>query len=73
MRTHEEFMKETKDAHWCEKCDGKIFAIQMDKLGNMHCGYCKEIVKYPRATKEELAFWITMIEDKKLFEELAKK
>jgi len=72
MRTHEEYMKQMKEAHTCDKCEGKIFAISLDKLGNQRCGYCNQIVKYPKATKFELAFWITMIEDKKLMEELAK-
>ena len=72
LRTHEEFMKEMKEAHWCEKCDGKIFCISLDYLGNTCCGYCGVQVNYPKATKYELAFWITMKEDKKLFEELAK-
>lgn len=72
MRTHEEFMKEIVAAHDCGKCHGKIIAIGTDSLGNTYCGYCHERVNYPKATKEELAFWITMIEDKKLMEELAK-
>ena len=73
MRTFEEFNKEFLEAHDCKKCHGKIVAINMDMLGNNKCAYCNQIVNYPKATKEEIAFWITMIEDKKLLEELGKK
>jgi len=73
MRTYQEFRKQMIEAHDCKKCHGKLFCISKDNLGNSRCAYCNQIVKYPKATKEELAFWITMIEDKKLFEELAKK
>ena len=45
-------MKHLSDYHDCEKCHGKIVMISIDKLGNTICGYCKEIVKYPKMKKE---------------------
>lgn len=57
MRTFEEYSKQMKAAHWCSKCDGKIFAICGDMLGNTRCAYCNEIVHYPNATEEELLSW----------------
>jgi hypothetical protein len=74
MRTSREFSKETVDAHWCEKCDGKIMLIEVDMFGNTHCGYCHQLVHYPKASKEELEFWMRaddiVSKNKKLFEAL---
>lgn len=72
MRTFEEFHKEFLAAHDCKKCHGKIVCVTMDMLGNRKCAYCNQIVDYPSPTKMELAFWITMIEDKKLLEALSR-
>ena len=47
-------MEHLEDYHDCEKCHGKIVAISMDNCGNTICGYCKQIVKYPKMKKEEL-------------------
>jgi len=41
-----------EDYHDCAKCHGKIVMICGDGFGNIKCGYCGEIVKYPRLTKE---------------------
>ena len=38
--------------HDCEKCHGKMVLIGMDGLGNQTCGYCGQVVKYPRMKKE---------------------
>jgi cytochrome c5 len=57
LRTIKEFSKQMVNAHWCEKCDGKIFAIEGDAFGNTKCGYCHEIVHYPTPTKEEMDEW----------------
>lgn len=47
-----EAQEHLEDYHDCEKCHGKIVGIQIDKLGQTHCGYCGEIVRYPRLTKK---------------------
>lgn len=54
----EEFRKKQQQAHSCQKCQGKIFCISIDKLGQTRCAYCNEIVNYPRATKEDLDRWM---------------
>lgn len=38
--------------HDCEKCHGKIVCIGRDELGNTICGYCNQIVKYPKLSKK---------------------
>ncbi len=48
MEEWEEAMKNLSAYHNCEKCRGKIVAFAHDGLGNTKCGYCGEIVKYPR-------------------------
>jgi ribosomal protein L37AE/L43A len=65
IRTVKEFSKQMVDAHDCEKCHGKIFAIEGDALGNTRCGYCHEIVCYPTATKEEMNEWMKNEEETK--------
>jgi len=39
-------------AHNCKESHGKIILIEIDKLGNTHCGYCHKVVKY-NFTKEK--------------------
>lgn len=58
MRTFEEFGKQMQEAHDCDDCRGKIFAVRMDMLGNKYCGYCGEKVDYPKSTMEELNQWM---------------
>lgn len=48
MEELQEAMKNLSDYHDCEKCRGKIVGIQIDKLGRTHCGYCGEVVRYPK-------------------------
>ena len=38
--------------HDCDKCHGKIVCIKADEFGNTKCGYCGEIVKYPKLNRE---------------------
>ena len=52
LEEYNEAMKHLEDYHDCEKCHGKIVYITTDGLGNTKCGYCGEIVKYPRMKKE---------------------
>ena len=54
MRTPKQFMQKMQDAHSCEKNEGKIFAVGMDKLGNKFCAYCGRKVNYPNPTEEEI-------------------
>lgn len=51
-------MEHLEDYHNCEKCRGKIVCIQMDNLGNAHCGYCGKIVRYPRMKREAFEKWL---------------
>ena len=46
-----------EDYHDCEKCHGKMVLIGMDGLGNQTCGYCGQVVKYPRMKKEAFEKW----------------
>ena len=46
-----EAMKNLSDYHDCEKCHGKIVFIGWDGF-NSTCGYCNEIVKYPKLSKK---------------------
>lgn len=39
-------MMELSEIHDCEKCQGKIVGIELDKLGNTYCGYCHKKVNY---------------------------
>ena len=43
--------------HDCEKCHGKIVGITSDGC-NTKCGYCGQIVKYPRMKKEKFIEFI---------------
>lgn len=54
----EESWKKIVNAHWCKKCDGKIVCISLDNLGNVRCGYCNTIVKYPKLNKEIFEKWL---------------
>ena len=47
-----EAMEHLEDYHDCKKCHGKIVCIASDNLGNTKCGYCGEIVKYPKLSKK---------------------
>ena len=47
-----EAMKDLSKYHDCEKCHGKIVGITIDKLGNMCCAYCGQVVKYPKLSKK---------------------
>ena len=47
-----EAMKDLSKYHDCEKCHGRIVFIGMDKQGNQTCGYCGQIVKYPKLSKK---------------------
>ena len=47
-----EAMKHLSDYHDCEKCHNKIVAISTDGLGNSTCGYCGQVVKYPKLSKK---------------------
>ena len=58
MRTQREWMDEMEAAHDCKKCQGKIFTISKDILGNSCCAYCGKRVKYPNATLNELKNWM---------------
>ena len=51
-----EAMKHLEDYHDCEKCHGKIVGISLDNLGNTHCGYCGEMVKYPKLSEKGFKF-----------------
>jgi len=37
---------ELSDIHNCEKCQGKIVSITIDKFGITRCGYCNQVVDY---------------------------
>ena len=39
-------MSELSEIHNCEKCQGKIVAITIDKVGITRCAYCNEVVDY---------------------------
>jgi len=52
-----EAMKNLKDYHDCEKCRGKMVCITTDKLGVKRCGYCNQVVRYPRLTKGAFETW----------------
>jgi len=41
-----------EEIHDCEKCNGKIVAIAVDKLGNTYCGYCGQRVNYSSFMKK---------------------
>lgn len=58
MRAHKEFQKQMEDAHDCEKCHGKIFALTHDAFGRTCCAYCNQPVNYPKATEEEITEWM---------------
>jgi hypothetical protein len=45
-------MEHLSEYHDCEKCRGKIVCIGTDNLGNTYCGYCRQLVKYPKMKKE---------------------
>jgi len=52
LKEYEEAMDNLENYHDCYKCHGKIVAISLDKLGNTKCGYCGQVVKYPKLKKE---------------------
>jgi len=59
--TIEEFkeaMKNLSNYHDCDKCRGKIVCITNDGFGNSKCGYCNQIVKYPKLKKEVFEEWL---------------
>ena len=64
LEEYDEAVKHLDRYHDCEKCHGKIVGIMIDNLGNTKCGYCREIVKYPKLKKEVF---------EELLEELKKK
>jgi len=66
VRTLEEFGKKMEEAHDCDKCKGKIFAIVIDEFGNKYCSYCRENVNYPTPTREELKLWFKKFNTRKL-------
>ena len=41
--------------HNCEKCQGKIVMISIDKLGITRCGYCNQVVNYSDFFKYKIA------------------
>jgi len=53
-----EAMQHLEQYHNCEKCRGKIVMIASDGLGNTKCGYCNQIVRYPRMKKEAFEKWL---------------
>jgi len=61
----QEAMKDLSKYHDCEKSHNKMVLIGMDKLGNQTCGYCGEIVKYPKLTKEAFEKWVEEKNDNK--------
>lgn len=52
-------MENLSDYHDCEKCRGKMVGIGTDGLGNSTCGYCGEIVMYPRLSRRAMKEWIS--------------
>lgn len=58
IEEYEEARKNLEKYHNCEKCHNKIVVIAMDQLGNTHCGYCGEIVRYPKLKKEVFEKWL---------------
>ena len=42
-----------EELHNCKKCQGKIVAISVDKLGISRCSYCNEVVDYAGWFKEQ--------------------
>ena len=52
LKEYEKAMNHLEDYHDCIECHGKIVCIICDKLGNTHCAYCNDIVKYPQLKKE---------------------
>jgi len=58
MEELQEALNHLEIYHDCEKCKGKIVAISADGLGNTKCGYCGEIVKYPKMKKEAFEKWL---------------
>lgn len=60
--TWEEYSKAWENLsayHDCEKCHNKIVCIACDGLGNTKCGYCGELVKYPRMKREFFTKWLS--------------
>ena len=51
-------MNHLEDYHDCEKCHGKIVMISCDNSGNTRCGYCHQIVRYPKMKKEAFEIWL---------------
>ena len=45
-------MENLSNYHDCDKCHGKTVLFSVDKLGNIKCGYCGKIVKYPKLSKK---------------------
>jgi hypothetical protein len=52
LEEYKEAMEHLEDYHDCEKCHGKIVGIYLDYLGQTHCGYCGQVVKYPKLKGE---------------------
>lgn len=52
VEEYRDAIKHLERYHDCEKCHGKIVVITCDEFGNEKCGYCGQIVKYPKLKKE---------------------
>ncbi len=65
MEFNEDINNKLKEAHNCEKCQGKIVCISIDKLGVTRCAYCKQVVDYTNYFK--------YIDAKKILERLKQK
>ncbi len=55
-----------REAHQCEKSEGKMVSIGLDLDGNTYCGHCHKRVDYSRPIyKVDFAFVLT---DKEIIE-----
>ena len=54
IEEYETAVKDLSKYHDCKKCHGKIVLMDIDKLGNTHCGYCNQIVQYPKLSSKAL-------------------
>jgi len=52
----QEAMKNLSEYHDCKKCHGKLVYIGNDEFGNSTCGYCGQVVKYPKLSQKGYKF-----------------
>ena len=54
-------MDNLEEYHDCEKCHGKIVCFSSDGFGNTTCGYCGEVVKYPKLSKKGYEIYLKKV------------